>query len=342
MEPKKSFFRRAEDAGPRPERAERAERAERPERAERAERSEYSQRPRPTRPEGQYKSPRTGGKPAFGKPKFGKPATAPREPQERVPENVIFGVHPVREAIEAGTEIEKLYFRRPGGEHTATERTDRATSTALNALKDQAAEAGIHLQEVPLEKLNRLSRNGNHQGVVAVVAAIKYKEQNELLEELAAKIAAGGSPLVVLLDSVTDVRNFGAIARSAECAGADALIISAKNAAPVNAEAIKSSAGALTLLPVCRAGSLKLLIGRLRDIGFQCVAGTEKSQQLFYEVDLRGPTAIVVGSEERGVSRDILSLCDAAAAIPLAGRIESLNVSAAAAILLFETIRQRQ
>lgn len=320
---KKSFFRRESDTEARdlPEMH-----TPRPERTERSAHRPY-------------------GKPAghtFGKPDRKSASSKPaytKNKEEKVPENIIFGIHPVREAIEVGTEIEKIYFRKTAGESlTAAERTNIG---AANALREQAEEAGIHIQEVPVEKLNRLTRNGNHQGVVAVVAAIAYKDINELAEELEAQIVAGDAPLVMLMDSVTDIRNFGAIARSAECAGAAALIMPAKNSAPVNAEAIKSSAGALTLIPVSRVGSLKRAIALLKNIGMQCVAATEKSDTLVYEADFTKPTVIVMGAEDKGISRDILNLCDIQAGIPLVGRIESLNVSAAAAIILFEARRQQ-
>ena len=291
----------------------------------------FYRRPADAEPRSDSRPQRQTGRPA--------PKKERKEREERAPENVIFGIHPVREAIEAGTEIEKIYFRKTAGETLAA--AERAHVGAANALREQALEAGLHIQEVPVEKLNRLTRNGNHQGVAAVVAAISYKDINELAEELDARIAAGEAPLVMLMDSVTDVRNFGAIARSAECAGAAALIMPAKNSAPVNAEAIKSSAGALTLIPVCRAGSLKGAIALLKGIGMQCVAATEKSNTLVYEVDFTKPTVIVMGAEDRGISREVLRLCDAEAGIPLVGRIESLNVSAAAAVILFEAQRQR-
>lgn len=270
----------------------------------------------------------------------GAPRPAPRkERDERLPDNIVFGIHPVREVIEAGTEIEKIYVRKTAGETLTL--AERSNVGAANALRQQAIEAGIHVQEVPVEKLNRLTRNGNHQGVVAVIAAISYKDINELAEELEAQIAQGEAPLVMLMDSVTDIRNFGAIARSAECAGVAALVMPAKNSAPVNAEAIKSSAGALTLIPVSRVGSLKGAINLLKNIGMQCVAATEKSNTLVYETDFTRPTVIVMGAEDRGISRDVLNLCDVQAGIPLVGRIESLNVSAAAAVILFEARRQR-
>lgn len=271
--------------------------------------------------------------------KRGDNADRPDKADKAMPENLIFGIHPVREAIEAGTEIEKIYFRKTAGESLSL--NERVHIGTANALRAQAEEAGIRIQEVPVEKLNRLTRNGNHQGVAAVVAAIAYKEVNELAEELAGRIEAGEAPVVVAMDSVTDIRNFGAIARSAECAGAAALIMPAKNSAPVNAEAIKSSAGALTMIPVCRAGSLKGAVALLRGIGMQCVAATEKSNTLVYEVDFTRPTVVVMGAEDRGISRDLLRMCDVEAGIPLAGRIESLNVSAAAAVILFEARRQR-
>ena len=144
-----------------------------------------------------------------------------------------------------------------------------------------------------------------------------------------------------LFDGVTDVRNFGAIARSAECAGAHGLITPLKNSAPVNAEAIRSSAGALTAIPVCRVGSVRNTLKQLQSEGFQVVAATEKSRKLLYDADFRKPTVIVMGAEDTGISKEVLKLCDEQLAIPLIGHIESLNVSAAAAVMLFEAVRQR-
>ena len=149
------------------------------------------------------------------------------------------------------------------------------------------------------------------------------------------------TPLIVIFDGVTDVRNFGAIARSAECAGAHGLIAPLKNAAPVNAEAMKSSAGALARIPVCRVGSIRNTIKALQADGIQVVAATEKSRKLIYDADLTRPTAIVMGSEEKGISKEVLKLCNEQLAIPLIGAVESLNVSAAAAVMLFEVVRQR-
>ena len=238
--------------------------------------------------------------------------------------NLIFGIRPVVEAIEAGREIEKLYIRKG------------AEGQLMTELRDLCLRHRVRVQEVPVEKLNRLVR-GNHQGVVARIAAIAYVQLDDILE----RVPDDETPLVVVFDGVTDVRNFGAIARSAECAGAHGLIAPLKNSAPVNAEAIRASAGALTTIPVCRVGSIRNTIKTLQAEGFQVVAATEKSRKLLYDADLRRPTALVMGAEETGISKEVLKLCDERLAIPLIGRIESLNVSAAAAVMLFEVVRQR-
>ncbi|WP_416982368.1 23S rRNA (guanosine(2251)-2'-O)-methyltransferase RlmB [Alistipes communis] len=238
--------------------------------------------------------------------------------------NLIFGIRPVVEAIEAGREIEKLYIRKG------------AEGQLMTELRDLCLRHRVHVQEVPVEKLNRLVR-GNHQGVVAQIAAIAYVQ----LDDIRDRVPDDATPLVVVFDGVTDVRNFGAIARSAECAGAHGLIAPLKNSAPVNAEAIRASAGALTTIPVCRVGSIRNTIKTLQAEGFQVVAATEKSRKLLYDADLRRPTALVMGAEETGISKEVLKLCDERLAIPLIGRIESLNVSAAAAVMLFEVVRQR-
>ena len=238
--------------------------------------------------------------------------------------NLIFGIRPVVEAIEAGREIEKLYIRKG------------AEGQLMTELRDLCLRHRVRVQEVPVEKLNRLVR-GNHQGVVAQIAAIAYVQLDDILE----RVPDDETPLVVVFDGVTDVRNFGAIARSAECAGAHGHIAPLKYSAPVNAEANRASAGALTTIPVCRVGSIRNTLKTLQAEGFQVVAATEKSRKLLYDADLRRPTALVMGAEETGISKEVLKLCDERLAIPLIGRIESLNVSAAAAVMLFEVVRQR-
>jgi len=238
--------------------------------------------------------------------------------------NILFGLRPIIEAIEAGRPLEKVYLKKG------------AEGVLLSELSELCRSRRIYVQWVPVEKLNRLTRS-NHQGAVALTSAIDYADVHDML----AAIPEDETPLVVVFDGVTDVRNFGAIARSAECAGAHGLIIPIKNSAPVNAESMKSSAGALSLIPVSRVGSIRNTLKMLRAEGLQIVAATEKSNTLLFEADLDRPTAIVMGSEDTGISKEVLKLCDVQLAIPIVGGIESLNVSAAAAVMLFEAVRQR-
>ena len=238
--------------------------------------------------------------------------------------NILFGLRPIIEAIEAGRPLEKVYLKKG------------AEGVLLSELSELCRSRRIYVQWVPVEKLNRLTRS-NHQGAVALTSAIDYADVHDML----AAIPEDETPLVVVFDGVTDVRNFGAIARSAECAGAHGLIIPIKNSAPVNAESMKSSAGALSLIPVSRVGSIRNTLKMLRAEGLQIVAATEKSNTLLFEADLDRPTAIVMGSEDTGISKEVLKLCDEQLAIPIVGGIESLNVSAAAAVMLFEAVRQR-
>ena len=255
-----------------------------------------------------------------------KPRTAePRERKERAgEENIVYGLRPVIEAIETDKQIEKLYVRKG------------AEGQLMADLKDLCYRSRIRYQEVPVEKLNRLTR-GNHQGVVAVIAPIAYVELEDILD----RIPDDEKALIVVFDGVTDVRNFGAIARSAECAGAHGLICPLKNSAPVNGDAIRASAGALTRIPVHRAGSIRNTLKTLAQAGMKIVAATEKADTILFDADLTGPTVLVMGNEESGISKEVLKLCDCKAAIPMVGAIESLNVAAAAAVMLFETVRQR-
>ena len=239
-------------------------------------------------------------------------------------DNIVFGIRPVIEAIESGRQIEKVYVRKG------------AEGQLLSELKSVCKAQKVHMQEVPVEKLNRMTKL-NHQGVVATVSPIVYAD----VEEILSGVPEGEAGLIVLLDSITDVRNFGAIARSAECVGAHGLITSLKSSAPVNAEAIKSSAGALNISPVARVGSIRNTLKALQAEGYQIAAATEKAEQTVYEADLTRPTVLVMGSEDTGISKEVLKMCDCQMAIPMKGRIESLNVSAAAAVILFEIQRQR-
>lgn len=241
--------------------------------------------------------------------------------------NLIFGVRPVMEAIDAGRQIDKVMIKKG------------ADGPTVQQLRDLARSRRIQIQDVPIEKLNRLVREGNHQGVIAQVSAIEYQEISEVVQTV---LDNEDVPLIVVFDGVTDVRNFGGIARSAECAGAHALVVPIKNAAPVNADAIKTSAGALNIIPVCRVGSVRNTLRYLQECGMQIVAATEKSNTLLFEAELTKPTVIVMGSEDTGISKEVLKMCDVKLAIPIIGTIESLNVSAAAAVMLFEVVRQRK
>ncbi len=240
-------------------------------------------------------------------------------------ENFIFGIRAVIEAIEAGKEIEKILIQRG------------IAGELFNQLRKVLKGTDIPFQMVPPEKIKRLTSK-NHQGVIAFVSEVTYYRSEDLLPRV---FEEGKTPLVLLLDRVTDVRNFGAIARSAECAGVDFIIIPSRGAAQINADAIKTSAGALHRIPVCRENNLKDTLNYLKEYGLQVFACHEKTDHLIYSANLKGPTAIVMGSEENGISAEYLKLCDGAIKIPMPGNTASLNVSVATGIVLFEVIRQR-
>jgi 23S rRNA (guanosine2251-2'-O)-methyltransferase len=195
----------------------------------------------------------------------------------------------------------------------------------------------IPVQRVPVERINRITRK-NHQGVVAFISAITYQKVEDVVPFL---FEQGKNPLLVMLDGLTDVRNFGAIARTCECAGVDAVIIPAKNSVSVNADAMKTSAGALHTLPVCREQSLTTAIRFLKDSGFKIVAATEKGDYDYTKANYTDPVCIIMGAEDTGVPYDHLALCDEWIKIPMRGKIESLNVSVAAGVLIYEAVKQR-
>ena len=238
--------------------------------------------------------------------------------------NLIFGIRPVAEAIEAGKQIEKLYIRKG------------AEGQLMQELKDLCLRHRLRWQEVPVEKLNRLVR-GNHQGVVAQTAAIAYVELSDILE----RVPEDETPLIVLFDGVTDVRNFGAIARTCECTGVDAIVVPERGSVSVNADAVKTSAGALLHIPVCRERSIHSAIRYLKDSGIQVVAASEKASLNYTRADYTLPVALVMGAEDTGVDPDNLRLCDEMVAIPQVGNIGSLNVSVAAGVMMYEVVRQR-
>jgi len=239
---------------------------------------------------------------------------------------MIYGLRPVYEALTAGKEIEKVFIQKGlrGNIYADVWQLIRAYH--------------IPFQFVPAEKLTSLVR-GNHQGIVAYTAAIEYTELTTLVPFL---FEQGELPFLLVLDRITDVRNFGAIARTASCAGVHGLVIPVRGSAMIHADAIKTSAGALQLIPVCRVGSLSSAVSFLKESGLQIAAISEKAEQAYDRADFRGPLALIMGSEEDGISADLLRLSDEQLAIPMQGEIASLNVSVAAGILMFEVARQRR
>jgi 23S rRNA (guanosine2251-2'-O)-methyltransferase len=239
--------------------------------------------------------------------------------------SIVFGIRPIIEAIKSGKEIEKVLMQ-PG-----------LKGELFPELSKLIKQFNIPYQKVPVEKLNRITTK-NHQGVIAFISPIEYNNIENLLPII---FEQGKIPLILVLDRITDVRNFGAIARTAECAGVDAIIISDKGNAPVNADAIKTSAGALNIIPVCRTKNLKDTLQYLKNSGLTIFAATEKGNEFYYSNDFSTPCAIVMGSEEDGISGEYLKLCDKKIKIPIIGNISSLNVSVASGIIIYEALRQR-
>ena len=245
--------------------------------------------------------------------------------ETRESNQLIFGIRAVIEAIKSGKEIESLYIQRGLGGGLITE------------LKTLAHEYGISAQQVPIEKLDRLTQK-NHQGAVAFISPIIYQKIENIIPDV---FERGEAPLILVLDSITDVRNMGAIARTAECAGVHAIVIPAKGSAQINPDAVKTSAGALYKIPVCRHENFLQTVRFLQESGLQLVCCTEKTNDFIYKPDYTAPTAIVMGSEEDGVRNEIIRIADHLAKIPMYGEIESLNVSVATGVILYEAIRQR-
>jgi 23S rRNA (guanosine2251-2'-O)-methyltransferase len=239
--------------------------------------------------------------------------------------NLVYGMRPVIEAITAGKVIDRIIMQQG------------LKGELVPELRKAISELDIPYQYAPVEKLNRLVR-GNHQGIVCFVSPIEFQPIENLLLSVYEK---GETPLFVILDKITDVRNMGAIARTAACAGAHGLIIPDKGGAPISADAMKTSAGALSILPVHRSANLKDTIDYLKESGLRIVAASEKGNSNYYETDFTGPLAIIMGSEEDGVSGEYLRRCNDVVKIPMRGTIESLNVSVAAGILLFEVVKQQ-
>lgn len=240
-------------------------------------------------------------------------------------EGGIFGLRPVIEAIESGKTIDKLFVQKG------------LQGDIFSQLRKLITEYDIPTSYVPVEKLNRLTGK-NHQGIYAFLSPIEFDSIENVLPQIYEK---GKTPFLLILDRVSDVRNFGAIARTAECVGIDAIVIPSKGSASVNADAIKTSTGALYNIPVCKEANLKKTVEYLQQSGIAMVAASEKSDKFLYDADFTGPIAIIMGSEEDGISDNLLKISDNIIKLPMAGQTASLNVSVACGAILYEAVRQR-
>tara|TARA_R100000935_G_C2794522_1_gene147531 strand:+ start:224 stop:961 length:738 start_codon:yes stop_codon:yes gene_type:complete len=238
----------------------------------------------------------------------------------------IFGIRTVIEAIQSGKNIDKIYIQKG------------LSGPLFMELLQIMGKRGYNLSYVPIEKLNKLS-NGNHQGVVAKISPVKFRELEEVVQEILEDETK--TPLFLLLDQITDARNFGAIIRTAECTGVHAIIVQNKGGAPVNADTVKTSAGAVFNIPLVKVSHIKDAIYYLQASGIKIVAASEKTETSLYAVDFTQPTALVMGSEEKGVNPSVLKLADQKVKLPMYGTIASLNVSVACGAFLYEIVRQR-
>ncbi|NLI72649.1 MAG: 23S rRNA (guanosine(2251)-2'-O)-methyltransferase RlmB [Bacteroidales bacterium] len=238
---------------------------------------------------------------------------------------MIFGTRAVIEAVQAGNEIEKILIRR--------DMTNELSRQLLAALEGKV----VPIQKVPVDKLNLLTSK-NHQGVIAFISPIRFQRLENIIPFV---YEQGKTPFVVVLDGVTDVRNFGAIARTCECAGVDAIVVPSKGGAAINADAVKTSAGALLNIAVCREENLWEALRFLSNSGLKLVAATEKAKQNYTKISYKEPIALLLGSEDEGIADEHLKLCNSLVKIPILGKTESLNVSVAAGVMIYEIVRQR-
>lgn len=238
---------------------------------------------------------------------------------------LVFGIHAVLEAVRSGKEIERLIIKK------------EMSGEALRELMKACRDRNIPYQFVPIDRFDRITRK-NHQGLVAYMAEIEYQPLEMVISAI---FEAGREPAILVLDHITDVRNFGSIARTAECAGFDAIVIPDKGAAQINSDAIKTSSGALHNINVCRVINLTNTVKYLKECGLKVFAATEKAKTPYYKTDMRGPVAIVMGAEDTGITPEILRYADELVQIPMIGKTSSLNVSVAAGIILYEAVKQR-
>ncbi len=240
-------------------------------------------------------------------------------------EHLIFGIHPVLEAVKAGTELDKVYVQKG------------SNNPKIEEIVQQIGNNQTTINYVPIEKLDKLTRS-NHQGIVAFSSPIKLHDLESLVETV---LESDVTPLFIILDQLSDVRNFGAIIRTAECTNVSGIIVQKKGGAPISGDTVKTSAGAIFKTPICKVDHIKDAIYYLQGSGIHVIAATEKTQDSLYDLDLNQPLAIVMGSEGHGVSKSVINICDSAAALPMLGEINSLNVSVACGAFLYEVVRQR-
>lgn len=246
-------------------------------------------------------------------------------PRRSRTEQIVYGVHSVTEALQAGREIEKAIIQ------------NNVHGEWLPAIRKLLNEREIPTQFVPAEAMNRMVK-GNHQGIAAFISPIDYQAIESVIPMI---YEAGQVPLILVLDRITDVRNLGAIARTAECCGVHALVVPARGSAQINADAVKTSSGALMNIPVVRSMNLKHTLSYMKESGLKIAAATEKSEKPLWALDFTGPFALILGAEDTGVSAEYLRFCDEMAIIPMQGQLASLNVSVAAGMFLYEALRQR-
>ena len=239
--------------------------------------------------------------------------------------NTIFGIYPIQEALVSKVIFDRVFIQKG------------IDSGKIESLIKDLEKANIHVSIVPIEKLNRLTR-GNHQGIVALTSPVEFHSMESIVEKV---LSQSKIPLFLILDQITDVRNFGAILRTAECTGVDAVIIQKSGGAPITGDTVKTSAGAIFKIPICKVDHIKDAIFYLQGSGITTLAATEKTHNTIYSVNLNTPLAIIMGSEGKGVSHSVLNLVDEKASLPLLGEINSLNVSVACGAFLYEVIRQR-
>ncbi|WP_262733182.1 23S rRNA (guanosine(2251)-2'-O)-methyltransferase RlmB [Gaetbulibacter sp. NE] len=240
-------------------------------------------------------------------------------------ETTIFGIRAIIEAIKSGENIDKIFLQKGLKGDLFTELEQLIRQERLNA------------SYVPVEKLNRLSKK-NHQGAVAQIAPISFYDIEDLVLNV---IESGKTPLFLLLDQLNDVRNFGAIIRTAECTGVSGIIIQKKGGAPVNGDTVKTSAGAIFKIPICKVDHIKDAVFHMQASGIKVIAATEKTDNTIYDVSFNEPCAIIMGSEGKGINPSVLKVADEKAKLPILGEIESLNVSVACGAFLYEAVRQR-